>query len=223
MSCNGHLYIEKFIFTNNQIIFGRIYQNISLILNKKFFINVLLSYSLFLPTGFYSDKMLPKRKTPKQPAQAAPPPKPTEGNMVSIVELLQNQIEEERKNVRNKSSHSSARQQRPNAMPPRQLLQKKKANANNPNKPSVKEYAMAELPKPQKTELEELPPPSENVKSMKVASPTREPPAKVTHAEMTSMAVGESEPEPKKMQPTGFTYFDMLNEKSIFLDPCEHF
>ena len=176
--------------------------------------------------------MIPKRRnqkqtTPKETNNRITQSSKTNSNQqtgaLSIVELLQNQIEEERKNAR-KRSNQVAQRQPINAMPPRQLLQKKKQSTTNNSNINLSDN-LYELPKPNienrdmktvKVDTETLPVASE------VKQPMTEPKKEVQHAEMTSMAVGDDQEITKKLEPTGFTYFDRLNEKSIFLDPCDY-
>lgn len=156
--------------------------------------------------------MIPRRKTPK-PNQKEPVNQTINSsipqdnaNMPSIVEILQNQIAEERKNARAKSQKNKPI----NSAQNRPILQKKKPVVHEPREPQEPKHRIQQPPAPSEM----------SAKETTTAISRAE-----TKVMMQSEGVGDDQPNQlnPKLEPTGFTYFDRLNEKDIFLDPLTYF
>lgn len=157
--------------------------------------------------------------------------KPSDQKSPSIVELLQNQIEEERKNVRNKNQIKSRQNTSSSQSRQREILQKKRsANSNAIHAPNSQQDISHPPPDSNQEKMNENPkyvsietsPHSSYATEQADTHKTES--RKTEKVEMAAEAVGDDEaPQPKKLQPTGFTYFDKLNEKDIFLDPLKYF
>lgn len=174
--------------------------------------------------------MIPKRKTPKsgqnapskpntETASISRPKNQSNASNPSIVELLQNQIDEDRKKARSKNQ-IKARQNLSSSSQSRQILQKKKNMHNNPSNNISSTDSQNHPVKPQL---------NQEVASLQSQYSTTEPTPKneiikTQKVQMATEAVGSDDTQPpKKLEPTGFTYFDKLNEKDIFLDPLKYF
>lgn len=134
--------------------------------------------------------MLPRRKA-KNPT-AGPKTTPKDNNLVNVVDQLQLQIEEER-------SRASKKIVSP---PPEPIAEYKTPLA----KKTIQKKKIAESKPNNIIENQILPPPVEE-KPVEKERPK--------YADSVTESIEPMVPQPKKLTPTGFTYFDMLNEKDI--------
>lgn len=159
-----------------------------------------------------------------KPASKTNSQKQNDQNTPSIVELLQNQIEEERKKARNKNQIKS--RQGTSSSQSRQVLQKKKNSNNNstPTDNSFQDLHQSRPPPQPNQEKNNDKPKYVSIETSPLSMTEQTDVHKTEKVQMTAEAVGDDEaPKPKKLEPTGFTYFDKLNEKDIFLDPLKYF